>query len=176
MSTKIYNGFQINSPDIHRVMQMIKNFRPIAEGYAFALAKTFMSHGVQDVTSRIKTMDEWFERRRAVQQLRRDPGVDTQFQLLLFPYALHNCFYGIAYVDHEPWFNAWLEQPGVSYFGYWNNTDGPENISEEAWKARGELWDELLGESGIPSMAGLSIEVTNPRGPDMWKLNEIPNE
>jgi hypothetical protein len=32
-------------------------------------------------------------------------------------------------------------------FSYWNSSDGPEDISEEEWRARGKKWDGLIPKS-----------------------------
>jgi len=36
-----------------------------------------------------------------------------------------------------------LELPYVEDFAYWDNTDPPENVSDEEWKRRGEIWEEV---------------------------------
>jgi len=45
----------------------------------------------------------------------------------------------------------------VEPFFYWNNTDPLAEFTQEQWDERGEFWDELLGESGVPADNGLTV-------------------
>lgn len=60
------------------------------------------------------------------------------------------------YDDHDNIVPGLLRN--VEYYGYWNNTDRPDNISEEEWNLRGELWDIALP-TGIPSKDGLAYTI-----------------
>lgn len=49
------------------------------------------------------------------------------------------------------------ELPGVSYFGYWNNSDRPDDVSKKEWKYRRDAW-EGVGDLGQPiSSLGLIV-------------------
>ena len=37
------------------------------------------------------------------------------------------------------------EHPNVEYYGYWNNSEGPDDVSEADWEKRKEDWDFLEG-------------------------------
>lgn len=52
--------------------------------------------------------------------------------------------------------------PGVQEFRYWNNTDAPEGISAEAWDARGEAWDRVLGSSGTIAENSATFQLVSP--------------
>ena len=47
----------------------------------------------------------------------------------------------------------------IEEYGYWNNTDQPEELTENEWDERGIFWDEALGKSGIPSKNSLILEL-----------------
>ena len=47
---------------------------------------------------------------------------------------------------------------GLEYFGYWDNSDPMDGLSEEEWKSRGDLWDEVMP-SGIPSEDGICVNI-----------------
>lgn len=49
--------------------------------------------------------------------------------------------------------------PGYQSYGYWNNTDPDDTVSEEEWDARGEEWNAALGRRAIPSLAGITAEI-----------------
>lgn len=70
---------------------------------------------------------------------------------------------GIVYTQHTAWFEAWCAQAGVLEYGYWDNTDPPEDMSEEEWAAREQAWAFMLAEP--VSMQGFAIEVVSPDGP-----------
>lgn len=48
---------------------------------------------------------------------------------------------------------------GFEYYGYWNNTDKPNNISQKRWDERGNEWKELLAPDYIPSKHGICSEL-----------------
>lgn len=64
-----------------------------------------------------------------------------------------------------------LKIEGVSEFNYYDNVDGPDTMSAREWKARGKLWDELLGPSGVPAERGASFQLISP---DYYYLEPIP--
>ena len=73
-----------------------------------------------------------------------DPGyplysVDCGWNIYLFK---GNCY---AYVwGHEKLHND-IEYPEwAEDYAYWNNTDRPDEITDEEWNARGDTWHEIL--------------------------------
>lgn len=54
--------------------------------------------------------------------------------------------------------NKKLNNLGQS-FEYWNNTDTPDEISQDEWDARGEVWNEIFEDSSIPSEVGLVVKL-----------------
>lgn len=50
------------------------------------------------------------------------------------------CFYGNGSLTSK-----WVESvPGLEEYGYWNNTDQPDNISNQAWAKRSEAWNYMI--------------------------------
>lgn len=47
---------------------------------------------------------------------------------------------------------------GFEYYGYWNNTDMPNGMSQKRWDARGDEWNEVLNPDYIPSLHGICSE------------------
>ena len=47
----------------------------------------------------------------------------------------------------------------VEEFRYWNNSDKPDDISEEDWDSRKTVWQNVFSDSYIPSQSGLIIEL-----------------
>ena len=85
-------------------------------------------------------------------------GMDTESSLVVFTHStgVYGLFYG-ADRDMERTFRA---TPGVEFWGYWNNTDPEDGVGEEDWAARGQMWNDLLGPSGIPAESGTTIILT----------------
>lgn len=49
--------------------------------------------------------------------------------------------------------------PYLSDYHYQNQTDKPENVSEEEWNQRKKDWDEALSRDGIPTKHGLTVKL-----------------
>ena len=101
-----------------------------------------------------------------VNQLRRNPGSHEN----------HELRFGASVVIHEgprgstllqlygnnaavrDYLAGQLDQIGTDY-SYWNNSDRPDEVTARQWKARGQVWDRLFAESGIPSEVGLQHQI-----------------
>lgn len=55
---------------------------------------------------------------------------------------------------------------GASGFGYWNNSDRPEDVTEEGWDERRDVWAEALGPSWVPSRSGVTVGL----GVGWWEI------
>jgi hypothetical protein len=54
------------------------------------------------------------------------------------------------------------EFDGVTEFSYWNSTEGPDDISEEDWEERGEIWNRSFLPSGHVKSSTLMSQVASP--------------
>lgn len=54
---------------------------------------------------------------------------------------------------------ALIKSGVVEDYGYWNNTDEPENVTEEEWEERRKAWSSI--DDASPSEVGLLIESPN---------------
>lgn len=54
------------------------------------------------------------------------------------------------------------EFDGITEFSYWNSTEGPDEISEEDWKEREEIWDRSFLPSGHVKSSVLMSQVASP--------------
>lgn len=99
------------------------------------------------------------ERGAKVEQThQRDPSIDMGCEVVLFPHD--SGLYGIAYAGNRAIENAFFASEGIERFAYWNNTDRPDDISDDDWASRGRLWHELLPGSGVPAECGLSRKLS----------------
>lgn len=54
------------------------------------------------------------------------------------------------------------EFDGVTEFSYWNSTEGPDDVSEEDWEERGEIWNRSFLPSGHVKSSTLMSQVASP--------------
>lgn len=184
MSTKIYYGFMIQTTKLEDILEIVRDYRKTHwEQDAKAVKKNFKQNILDAVANgnlKVKEGDTpkwtaeklWMDLRKEMKDKgTRNRLVDTDFQIVIFPDKER--FLGIAYVDHDKWFQQFLKMPGVQEYGYWNNTDPIEGVTDEEWDQRGKEWDRILCEQGggIPSMEGFTIDISDPYGP--WKIEEV---
>jgi hypothetical protein len=88
----------------------------------------------------------------------RDPDADVSCEACVRRYGL-----ALLYTENEEMRKAWesLEfegEPVVKPWPYWNNTDKPDDLTDEEWDRRGKDCDEALGGHGClaPAECGLS--------------------
>lgn len=143
---------------MHDVLRAVELFRPYVLQQGEGLIDRFF-HG--------KDAAAWGEWMRCQKQIKttgqRMPCCDTEFRVTIFPPHESSTF-GIAYTEHEEWFDTWCTQPTVSEYGYWNNSDHPEHVTETEWEYRRKTWDRVVG-NNPPAMCGFTIDVSDPNGP-----------
>lgn len=158
MSTKIYTGFKFRGT-IHELLDTIETFRPWIAARAQEQLGRFL------VPGQVK-MTDWLDMRRQMKRTgERNPLVDTDFQICVFPRL--KGWIGIVYTEHDAWFREWLSLPKVSEYWYWDNSDAPKGMPARAWRQRRHDWERALLNKGhgVPAMHGLTIDVSDPLGP-----------
>jgi hypothetical protein len=72
----------------------------------------------------------------------RDPYYDLRFELIVFltdpPLAI---FIG----ENKNMISILANHPYIEWYGYWNNSDPPEDITDEEWEQREKDWEFLNG-------------------------------
>lgn len=76
--------------------------------------------------------------------------------LALFPYGGHTLL--IPYGDCDM-IRLLCDFPELKDFSYWNNTDRPENVSEQEWNIRKSAWDQV----NVPEKDGFLYRLLNIR-------------
>ena len=176
MSTKIYTGYQLDAPDGVAALFAWQAALVVAlrEAYQAEYLRTTASIavGLHDVARAGKsptlkagsplltatsTLDAAHRSIRETQ--RRNPQLDfeCQYVLLADPQDPEH-LYAILYTERDAYTEIFAHAPGVRYFGYWNNTDRPADVSDDDWTARGATWDRVVGYAS-PASRGLSFEL-----------------
>lgn len=183
MSTKIYYGFRFTTMDFRRIHKYLMEFRAeleplVQDKYAQFLAyrcatmydrlimgmhpgcdkddsRNPCSHGVF-----VEAFQEFEERRREVAKTGlRDPIIDLEVSMAIIPIPMKTL--GIIYTEQNEFRELWFNKPFVKEYGYWNNTDMPEELTTRQWNRREKDWDAALEHfDGIPSMNGFGIDCT----------------
>lgn len=101
---------------------------------------------------------------------RTEMNVQYHFDLNLCLYPYEGKTYGVAFgADHL--IEMFLHLPQVNDFHYQNQTDQPENISDEEWAERGRIWDEILG-AGTFAENGLQYKLFGTDCFNSWPFLE----
>jgi hypothetical protein len=173
MSTKIYNGARIVGHTLESFLREMHQLRAVF----LEAAKEAMRQAVVNVASSdfdkqtlgledtapprsyigaayIELMDRQFECQRTGQ---RNPFIDYQAEIVVFP--VEGQLLAIPYIDNPTLRKLLANQPWWQDFGYWDNTDEEEGVSEADWKERGRLWSLALPEGLSPAKAGYTVTI-----------------
>ncbi len=177
MSTKI-NGYMTNQP-IGVFYEQLLKIKPaitkkarklllenIAEGACSVIdlaRATGNVEGSKDQTVRDiigKIMVDFADRKREVEQTkRRDPLVDVEMDLFLFPDGERTLF--IVNSDSSDLTAMIAKMPNVQNYQYWDNLDKPDQVSSEDWEARRKDWEKMLPGTGRPADRCLVLSMTH---------------
>lgn len=172
MSTSIPNGFRFRTTDLGEVMALLDRWRRRVRADAVRMAAEWLAReGVDLIDGAVASGREvpeqplveagkrWNGLRENLQKRRREPEVDYDFQIGILPHD--GALYGILHTEQRAWRKDWFAEDLVEPMPYWNGTDGPEDMSEADWDARGRLWDAIMP-SGIPANHGLTADLHDP--------------
>jgi len=159
MSTKIYNGWRFKGT-MPELMEAIKPLRSECLNRAVDNLLRIFENREEDNLWGFQTKLMTSDSRKQINQFEEDVGIDAT--LVVYPIDIHfqllQVF--IGHRGNDPIFDKLAENDDrFEYYGYWNNTDPEEGISEEDWNQREKDWDEVLP-SGIPSQDGATIMLT----------------
>ncbi len=160
MSTKIYDGLKLkdSNADLYEVIGIIARgireefdhqvHKLIANSLAEAVDyKTLRDESKGDDYLFYKVEEQWKKRQADFgrHHTLNDPlrfsivfGRSSEGNILAVPYSANNADYK-AVLDATELFEP---------YGYWNNTDHPEELTQAQWDARGEEWDSLTNNEG----------------------------
>jgi hypothetical protein len=99
----------------------------------------------------------------------RDPEIDTGFKVAILPtrriskskHSRLGKIFAIIYVDNMEFEELWNKQSWVKPYGYWDNTDKPDDVSNKAWRQRCRDWEKALDDWKPSGEAGFVYELTS---------------
>lgn len=185
MSTKIYDGYRLP-------LDQLPTFVPTAnEALIEAAGQDYLNLYVSVLLNILKNNDTvqyhnqmnldrydsiWMKTRQAV-----DIVLNGGFSVYKGWYAV--CFYGtewcylICFFGSKNTQKAWeqlVEDTGLEFYGYWNNTDPQKGISKREWKSRGKVWEKVLPGYRPISRAGMLFDIYE--SDEMLKTEWAENE
>ncbi|MEK5209239.1 hypothetical protein [Psychrobacillus sp. FSL H8-0510] len=123
--------------------------------------------GLNPLRLSYQRIESRYQRMQETQQ--RDPAIDLDCELILLP--AEEGIYVLLYAEHNEIRKLWEQTPGVSEYGYWNNVDRLEGLTENDWKEREQKWTDLGVMDNRPVDIGMSISVI--RGvPSLFELKK----
>lgn len=165
VSTKIYDGFMFvadpppGAGDILALLadcreQMLKVAR--AECVRWLSLQAVTNHDLVGAGLRkgvpVTLLDVYSEYRRRVRHIEatreRDPVVDWTFEVSVAPHG--DAWLGIPFYEKEELYAVLRCQPWWADFGYWNNTDRPDDLTDGDWDHRESVWNAVIP-TGVPS-------------------------
>lgn len=171
MSTKIYNGFRVNTGSLAGNMAKLDEFiDPIQKlvdkknkSLVLRRAWTMLDslymriHDGVALSDEQKDSTEWGvlgcsaqavrkEQRECRGTQERSPGIDCDVSLFLRVHHPSHTILGYLQEERVGVWDALIAMDGVEDFSYWNNTDQPDDVSDEAWDQRRDCWNEVLDE------------------------------
>lgn len=180
MSTKLYDGILITEPLSWKIIREIRenieqtfeqlNRKLTIEYFNEEYARTILKTHSQALEI-YKNPDDKEEDHgiyfNALQRFKKEESEFFKNKLLckvhLFePVVGANSEKSPAYVinNNEPeYLNNLLKLPYIKEYGYWNNTDKPDELTEEEWDERRSDWNEVLDRNFFFTGSGISIDL-----------------
>lgn len=180
MSISLHNAFEVDFPDLETTYNTLAAFRARLE--TIGHNENIALHSREAVTciDRLAIFGSksgekysgqetpFLYARNLIDQRRhkiksdgyRDPHVDFDFTLTIFP--IDNRILGMAHTERNSWFDLLCEIPGIRHTPWWNNTDPPDQITENEWQDRENIWRRIFRRDpvGRPSHCGFSLDMS----------------
>ena len=190
LSAKIYTGVKLEANSIYELTKLVKLIRGkltllaqeeyakaiarmVEQAYAYQKYGVLLDGGLKD-PSLIKDVQPdkllWEICKISRQTMKANKSSETYLELVreldfnvrLTAFALPDGrFLGIPYVENDVLRKALLDTPEVQEYGYWDNVDKPDNVSDEEWEQRETDWTTALTGIGIPLNDGFTYEIVN---------------
>jgi hypothetical protein len=179
LSTKIYDGYRISGPDgtrpdVFAVLEQVK--AAIEPTYRHSFAATLATSATMAVDLALVPSEDArppkelpkcpimgaYEFLSSMQDKIektgiRAPSADFQCEVTFFsdPQNPAGPLYARLFTERGDYTAAFEGLPGVEPWGYWNNTDAPEDVSASEWEQRRQTWNRLTLHKA-PATVGLT--------------------
>jgi len=182
MSITIYDGMRSESGS---AFEVARQARSVLEPLFFAKAKNLVevleSRGgdsPEDVFSLKEPLGKTYDAEHAVfaaiEQLKRSTvhtlsRADIGYELTLIPSYSDDSVLALIQSEDKSYGEALLKSGVFQDFGYWDNSDVPEEETAETWEERRRVWGWLTKEDRAPVSVGLSINQPSSLAYALWR-------
>lgn len=197
MSIKLYHGYRIKSTDIIEITKVLNEVGVAYDKAAKIYLATLVAHVMANSWDALTLSPELIERDEELRGLKdysismhahdfiegrkqkikatekRDPVYDFQLDVVIFPEANQIDTLALVFTENETFRRAFADHPMVESFPYWDNTDRPDELTDEQWEQRGKRWVDLIGHD-TPSRRGLTRQFEQRFGPDVHYDDIMP--
>lgn len=179
MSTKIYNGIKFKSNNIVEIIEQLQNVRTevlkicnTSEIVKDEDLSNFITYYGLD--KNIKPYSSIEINRKMINSLETEDEIaylflHFNFSIYVIPYKDGNIYGGLFCdnVNYKKYIDPYIED-----FHYQGQTDRPEEITEEEWENRRNIWDEIFDKFWTFSEVGLKYEIAGPKNFRMYERIE----
>lgn len=171
MSTKIYNGYKINSTDLKYLQNLSLEIRDkmrfkVKElcyntiiRFSIECLDDHIHFGKKIETNCSPAVVAWKKLESIIENIQktgqRNCMYDFDASWSFIPLEDYTLI--LAYIEHPELIKIWDQHKQIEYYGYWDNTDPDEDVSENEWLQRGKDWDTLGDEP--PVCVGFSFNI-----------------
>lgn len=191
MSTKIYNGYKIESCSAFELKQIIDNIINKARDIGKELMIKRIAEEIINIIDEL-SLDDSFELdinskfgidindhilvrykkdmflidlisfvvaekyKKQMNSNERDLKYDFDFKISVFP--LKDKILLLVFNEKNEYYKCIEETKEIKPYPYWDNTDKPDELTDEEWDTRRKEWDEVFGGNGwgVPLLESLS--------------------
>jgi hypothetical protein len=158
MSTKIFNAYKYNGSLIDLIIELkkirslhIEKSKGLVLRTATQLRKNHKNKDnkvrfINDIVSLIKLG------RNSISY--KIDAIEIDADAAIFPLGDREFLVQFFRVNHD----IEIKEPFIDYH-YQNQTDQPEEISDEEWETRKEVWDKVFKDDWTPAGAGVVFEI-----------------
>lgn len=175
MSMSITTGFRIEGLDLLLLHRRIASFRKVVGPMAHDAYATLVSRmACRLIDNAYADGKPWTpspawhvrnivedERRKLAGSSYRNPTYDFGFVVHFVPDARTRSIYGVVSCEHSEWLEAWMAQPFVEPYAYWDNTDRDDDVPAAEWRRRRSAWNRLVPTTSL-SEGWMLAEMTHP--------------
>ena len=180
MSTKIYNGFKFNTNNIFKVYEYLSDFKEISkknlmskfnDSYLSILKNIMTKYYLEyDKFQSIWELDNVF-----IEEIKKPHYfLYLKNYIQIYPDSETNEIYGYYILDSESEQHI-IRNDWFIDFHYQNQTDIPDNITEDEYEHRKEVWDRVLASDYLIKNSGIMFNILDITDIN-FSLNEIFNK
>jgi hypothetical protein len=96
--------------------------------------------------------DRYYEIQRTS---RRDPAMDYDCEAIFIP--MKDKILALFYAESKELRELFKSQKEVAEYGYWNNVEPPEKVTDEEWKEREKIWLQVWSNDKQARELGMNI-------------------